>query len=527
MGPKKDKKKRSSYTIGEKVKWIEEASKPGMSQVQVATRFGITVSTLSTILKHKAEILAVSSTSQRTKNISRGKEHELEEKLYTWFLKMRSKGLNMDRPIIRKQAEKMAEAMGISTNLTFSAGWLMRWKRRHGVVYKAQHGEQQDADFAASEKWLKEVLPTLLSSYSPDDIFNSDETGVFFRGLPNRGHVKVNEKPAGAKVAKDRLTVLVTANMTGSEKPKLLVIGKAARPRKFPRDLSTLPVQYEHSSKAWMNSTIWDKLLRDWDRQLRLKDRRILLIIDNAPAHPKVANLTHINVHYLPKNSTSLVQPCDAGIIKNFKGKCLENFVNIQQITRIFSGFYRSALSLRILAELEAAEETGPKGGGGAINDPTVSNLAKKVTVLDAVHMLAKAWRDVKPSTIANCFNKAFSLPKDSNNIVNDDILADVTVPMSMNRGEFEELVNQDVKDGQIDDEDEIGDEEDEEDEADEADEKVTARECLAAVAKVRSFCQQRKFNPIVHDALSLIQNACFLEARESQVQQKITDFFK
>jgi len=42
--------------------------------------------------------------------------------------------------------------------------------------------------------------------------------------------------------------------------------------------------------------------------------------------------------------------------------------------------------------------------------------------------MLANAWRDVKPFTIANCFNKAFSLPKDSDNIVYDDILADVSV---------------------------------------------------------------------------------------------------
>jgi len=49
------------------------------------------------------------------------------------------------------------------------------------------------------------------------------------------------------------------------------------------------------------------------------------------------------------------------------------------------------------------------------------------------------------------------------------------------------------------------------EDEADETIEEVTARECHAVVAKVRSFCQQRKFNPTVHDAFSLMQNASLL----------------
>ncbi len=298
MGRKTTGKSRASYTIKEKVTWIEEASKPGVSQVQVAVKFGIKVSTLNSVLRRKGEILSVGSTSQKAKNISKGKEHELETQLYGWFLKMRSKGLSMDRPLIRKQAERLAEKLEISTSLTFSAGWLMRWRKRFGVAFKVQYGEQQDADFAASEKWLREVLPKLQSSYKPEDIFNSDETGVYYRGMTNRSLVSAGEKPSGAKVAKDRLMVLVTANMASTEKPKLLVIGKAARPRRFPRDQSTLPVQYEHSKKAWMNSTIWDKFLRDWDCKMRSQGCKILLLVGNTPSHPEVVNLTNVRVEY-------------------------------------------------------------------------------------------------------------------------------------------------------------------------------------------------------------------------------------
>ncbi len=138
--------------------------------------------------------------------------------------------------------------------------------------------------------------------------------------MANRGFVAASEQPKGAKVPKDHLTVLVTANMSGTEKPKLLVIGKSARPRGFPRNPSVLPVHYESTKKAWMNGKVWEKFLRLWDLSLRAQNTKILLLVDNAPSHPTVIGLTNICVEFLPKNTTSLIQPCDAGIIKNLKG---------------------------------------------------------------------------------------------------------------------------------------------------------------------------------------------------------------
>ena len=54
------------------------------------------------------------------------------------------------------------------------------------------------------------------------------------RALPDRGYVLGKTKPSGGKAAKERLTFMVTTNYTGSEKSKLLVIGKPAKPRGFP-----------------------------------------------------------------------------------------------------------------------------------------------------------------------------------------------------------------------------------------------------------------------------------------------------
>ena len=79
--------------------------------------------------------------------------------------------------------------------------------------------------------WTENVLPTILASYSENDVYNADETGLFFHMQPkNTLHFR-GERCTGGKQSKERLSILVGANMSGTEKLKLLVIGKAAKPR--------------------------------------------------------------------------------------------------------------------------------------------------------------------------------------------------------------------------------------------------------------------------------------------------------
>jgi hypothetical protein len=49
-----------------------------------------------------------------------------------------------------------------------------------------------------------------------------------------------------AKKSKERITVLVSANMSGTEKLPLLVVGKSQRPRCFKNTVP--PVESKHSS---------------------------------------------------------------------------------------------------------------------------------------------------------------------------------------------------------------------------------------------------------------------------------------
>ena len=58
------------------------------------------------------------------------------------------------------------------------------------------------------------------------------------------------------KVYKERITIVIGANMDGSEKFPLIVIGKYKNPHCFKdyrREKRALPVKYEANESSWMN----------------------------------------------------------------------------------------------------------------------------------------------------------------------------------------------------------------------------------------------------------------------------------
>jgi hypothetical protein len=97
----------------------------------------------------------------------------------------------------------------------------------------------------------------------------------------------LSTKPVpGRKKDKTRITVLLGVNATGTDKLKPWVIGNAKRPRPLSKvNLEHLPVYYRGNKKAWMNSGVFEEVLCEMDSYFRAKDKKILLLVDNAPSH--------------------------------------------------------------------------------------------------------------------------------------------------------------------------------------------------------------------------------------------------
>ena len=85
-----------------------------------------------------------------------------------------------------------------------------------------------------------------------------------------------------SKKSKDCVTVLVACNMTGSDKHRLLVIGKSdCRDPCCFQGKKGLPVSYNNSQNAWITSDIFKKWLLEFNCDMTRKKRHILLLLDN------------------------------------------------------------------------------------------------------------------------------------------------------------------------------------------------------------------------------------------------------
>lgn len=68
---------------------------------------------------------------------------------------------------------------------------------------------------------MKNKLPELLKGYNPDDIYNTDDTSLYYKCLPDKTFAFKDEKCFGVKFSKQRITlyaVMVGTKMSGSDK---------------------------------------------------------------------------------------------------------------------------------------------------------------------------------------------------------------------------------------------------------------------------------------------------------------------
>ena len=154
--------------------------------------------------------------NENQKRMNRVKFKALDDAVLLWLQEMRGKNIAINGPLLLEKATEFAHHLG-ETSFRASQGWLTKFKQRHGVICKVVSGEAAAVDSEVTSTWLRTTLPTLLSRYSANDIYNADETGIFFEMLPNKTLAFKGEKCSGGKESKTRITAMVCANITGTD----------------------------------------------------------------------------------------------------------------------------------------------------------------------------------------------------------------------------------------------------------------------------------------------------------------------
>ncbi|NWT01864.1 TIGD3 protein, partial [Mionectes macconnelli] len=318
---------------------------PKVSQSELAKRFGVSQPQICRIIKNKERILSEwrRSGDPERKRKREGKDAALEAALLRWVQGTRATDLPAGRPLLQLRAEHLAGA------LEPGGGWLARV-----AAFKKPPEEKGDAEQPPAERWAGTVPPALLGGYAPSEIFSCGEAAV----------------PLPAGCPGERLTLLLCANASGSEKVPLRALGESPRPRCLRGvNLEQMPWSYRAGSPGGLSAPLFAEWLQEFNAGMRRRGKRVLLLLARHEAHPYL-QLSNVRMVFVPLAAT-LAQPLERGIAGDLKGH------------------YRRRLLRWLPAE---------RGAG-------------QPTLLDALHMLAQAWGDVSPGLIASCFRAAGFVP--------------------------------------------------------------------------------------------------------------------
>ena len=394
----KTKRKRVVLSIEDKLEIIKLIDK-SVSYTIICEQYGIGRSTVGDIKKNRAKIISfkknlveMGCTSKKAKVMKLSTNDELDKAVYVWFKQKRMEGVPVSGPMLCEKAVQLNLLLGGESTFVASPGWKWRFCRRHGIRNLSIHGEKLSSDKKAADEFVSSFSKFVKDqNFSLDQVFNCDETGLYFRLLPEQTLAASFEKSAeGRKKSKDRVTINACSNASGTIKLPLHLIGKAKRPRCFKGvNMNLLRVKYSGQKNAWMDSGLFHEWFHDcFVPYVREKleslglEKRAVLVLDNCSAHPSAEDLVSddgkIFVKYLPANVTALIQPMDQGVLKSLKLR------------------YKKKLLRRLLIEDDM---------GGSIVD-----FLKGVNMNTVANLVAEAWDEIKPSTLRKSWRKILPL---------------------------------------------------------------------------------------------------------------------
>jgi len=233
-----------------------------------------------------------------------------------------------------------------------------------------------------------------------DLMYNVDETGLPYRGLPSRSDVpsEVRRTAWGSKAmkSKDLVTLTLCCNSTGSHKLPVTMISKAVQPMCFAGRGNECPLPYFSQKSAWTDASIFKRWFDEvFVPAVRARTRhQVYLIMDNLGCHSSIAN-PQVTIIELPPNTTAVFQPLDAGIIATLK-------IRYKKLL-----LHRIVTNLDALLSSEARDPRIPRGGG--------LEYEGHAHPLDAAKFILAEWNEMSPEQSFRCWLKAECLPTEAN----------------------------------------------------------------------------------------------------------------
>ena len=145
------------------------------------------------------------SSQLKAKHLRTPKFATVEETLAMWSAGMQAKKGIVKDSVLLEKGRFVTERLSCP-EFTASAGWLSRFKSSHGISLRLLHGEAASVDTGAVSS-ARVQLQEVISAFAPCDVYNIDETGLFYRMPPSKS---LSQGPRnGTKQINDHITSFV------------------------------------------------------------------------------------------------------------------------------------------------------------------------------------------------------------------------------------------------------------------------------------------------------------------------------
>lgn len=206
--------KQKSYSNEFKMKVLEEMherQEEKFYKTSIAKKYGIPLNTLTGFIKNETKIAEDFAKNKSSKRAREPGLPDVDKAVLRWFEDTRNNKIQVDGLMVKAKAEEFARKLG---NTTFKAsdGWPTNWKKRNEVLCKTECGESGSVNPESAAQWMLSLDP-ILQEYDASQIFNADETGLYYKCEPQTTLAFKNDPCFGGKRSKDRLSILVGANM--------------------------------------------------------------------------------------------------------------------------------------------------------------------------------------------------------------------------------------------------------------------------------------------------------------------------
>lgn len=143
---------------------------------------------------------------QKRKTLKSGEFDDFEKTLYAWFEKRREKHLSISKDIICQKAKLLfEEKYGTEKKFSASNGWFQNFQKRFSIRTLKICGEKLSSREDLLPQFQLELNNIIQTEELVDvQIYNADESALFYKMLPDKTLVHEKEKNApGRKCVKN------------------------------------------------------------------------------------------------------------------------------------------------------------------------------------------------------------------------------------------------------------------------------------------------------------------------------------